>query len=114
MMSTDFALRLSAKSRLKDLFDAKTANVQNQLRRNMSKTVPLTLNKDERSAMNSRTSEQRGTKSAPTNDFPLDPMKHSPDSSVDNTADQDDLLQLDQGSYNELQADADDNLSVRS
>lgn len=114
MMSTDFALRLSAKSRLKDLFDAKTANVQNQLRRNMSKTVPLTLSKDERSALNSRTSEQRGTESAPTNEFPLDPMKHSPDSSVDNTADQDDLLQLDQGSYNELQADADDNLSVRS
>lgn len=114
MMSTEFALRSSAKSRLKDLFDAKTANVQNQLRRQISKTVPLVTSKDNTNISSGRSSARRGTKSAPTNDEQIDPSKHSPNSSIDNAADQDDLLLLDQPSYNDLQADMDDNISVRS
>lgn len=111
-MSKEFALRLSAKSRLKDLFEAKTANVQSQLRRQISKTVPLI--RDNTNGLHSRSSDRRGTKSAPTNDKQIDPSKHSPDSSIDNAADQDDLLLIDQPSYNDLQEDMDDNISVRS
>ena len=114
MMSSEFALRLSAKSRIKDLFDAKTANVQNQLRREISKTVPLVIRKDNTNATNSRSSDRRGTKSAPINELEIDPSKHSPDSSIENGADQDDLLLLDQNPYNDLQDDVDDNISVRS
>jgi hypothetical protein len=114
MMSSEFALRSSAKSRIKDLFDAKTANIQNQLRREISKTVPLIANNGNTSATNSRSSDRRGTKSAPTNDAQIDLSKHSPDSSVGNAADQEDLGLLEQNSYNDLQGDADDNISVRS
>ncbi|CAF3210006.1 unnamed protein product [Rotaria socialis] len=110
MMSNDFTLRLSAKSRIKDLFDAKTANIKNQLRRQISRTVPIATRKDNRNAVDGRSSDNRGTKSAPTND----PTKHSPDSSIDNIPDQDDILLLDQNSYNDLQGDVEDNMSVRS
>ena len=114
MMSSEFALRSSAKSRLKDLFDAKTANVQNQLRRQLSKTVPFTAPlKDKENGSNSRLSDRRGTKSAPSNDRQIDPSIHSPDSSIDNLQEQDDLLLLDRGSYNDGQ-DVEDNISVRS
>ncbi len=114
IMSSEFALRSSAKSRLKDLFDAKTTNVQNQLRRQISKTVPVVTPKDKSRVSNSRLSDRQGTKSAPTNNHPIDLSKHSPDSSIDNVAEQDDLLLLDQPSYNDLQGDIDDNISVRS
>ncbi len=113
-MSAEYALRLSAKSRLKDLFDAKTANVQNQLRRELSKTVPLPINGDNTNLSNSRLSDFHGTKSAPTRDQQIDPSKDSPDSSIDNGGEHDDLLLIDQASYNDLQGDADDNTSVRS
>ena len=63
---------------------------------------------------NSRSSDRHGTKSAPTNNHQIDLSKHSPDSSIDNAAEQDDLLLLDQPSYNDLQGDIDDNISVRS
>lgn len=115
MMSSEFSLRQSAKSRLKDLFDAKAANVQNQLRRQMSKTVPLTAPKEPGNGRTSQSSDRRGTKSAPTNDYPMDILKQSPDSSEDNLADQDDLLILEHPANNdELEDDMDDNLSVRS
>ncbi|CAF1030136.1 unnamed protein product [Rotaria sp. Silwood1] len=114
MMSSEFTLRLSAKSRIKDLFDAKTANIKNQLRRQISRTVPVFTRKDNTNRNDSRTSDRRGTKSAPTNDFQIDPSKHSPDSSIGNAPDQDDILLLDQNSYNDLQGDVDDNMSVRS
>jgi hypothetical protein len=114
MMSSEYTLRLSAKSRLKDLFDAKTTNIQNQLRRQISKTVPLTAGKDDTHLSNSRSSERHATKSAPTNDRPINPSKYSPDSSIDNAPDQDDMLLLDQNSYNDLQGDVEDNISVRS
>jgi hypothetical protein len=114
MMSSEFALRLSAKSRLKDLFDAKAANIQNQLRRQISKTVPLMGQKENTNIISSQSSERRGAKSAPTNDHQIDPSKESPDSSIDNGAEQDDLLLLDQPSYNDLQGDVEDNISVRS
>ena len=110
IMSTEFSLRLSAKSRLKDLFDAKTANIQNQLRRQISKTVPLPSREKNRDTPNSQSGDRRGAKSAPTND----PTRLSPDSSVENAADRDDLLIIDQPSYNDLQGDMDDNISVRS
>jgi len=113
-MSSEFALRLSAKSRLKDLFDAKTANVQNQLRRQISKTVPLITHKDNTMISDSPSTDLRGIKSAPTNDRKMDLSKHSPDSSIDNGGEQDDLLLLDQPSYNDLQEDIDDNISVAS
>ncbi len=114
MMSSEFALRLSAKSRIKDLFDAKTANVQNQLRRQISKTVPLITHKNNTKILNSRSNAYRGTKSAPINIHQIDPSKHSPDSSIDNAVDQEDVLVLDQRSYNDMQGDVDDNISVRS
>ena len=114
MMSSEFTMRLSAKSRLKDLFDAKTANVQNQLRRQISKTVPLVSRKENTNGRTSQSSDRRGTKSAPTNDHQIDPSKHSPDSGSENGAEQDDLLLLDQPSYNDLQGDGEDNISVRS
>lgn len=110
MMSAEFSLRSSAKSRLKDLFDAKQANVQNQLRREISKTVPTSTYQE--SSTNKPSS--RGAKSAPINDRLIDMSKHSPDSSVDHAAEQEDLLILDQPSYNNLQGDDDDNVSVRS
>ena len=114
IMSTDFSLRLSAKTRIKDLFDAKQTNVQNQLRRHMAKTVPVPTNRGEKNGNKNRTNEQRGARSAPTQDAPLDPLKHSPDSSIDNPADRDEILMMEQHSYNDLAADQDDNLSVRS
>jgi hypothetical protein len=114
IMSSEFALRSSAKSRIKDLFDAKAANIQNQLRREISKTIPLDTRKENTNTTNSQSSERRGIKSAPTNDAQADPSKHSPDSSIGNAADQDDLALLEQNSYNDLQGDADDNISVRS
>ena len=115
MMSSEFSLRQSAKSRLKDLFDAKAANIQNQLRRQMSKTVPLTAQKESTNGRSSQSSDHRGIKSAPTNDKAIDMLKQSPDSSEDNLADQDDLLVLEHPANNDdLEDDIDDNLSVRS
>jgi len=114
IMTSEFALRSSAKSRLKDLFDAKTTNVQSQLRRQLSKTVPVVTPKDKSRASNSRLGDRQGTKSAPTNDHQIDLSRHSPDSSIDNAAEQDDILLIDQSSYNDLQGDIDDNISVRS
>ena len=114
MMSTEFTLRLSAKSRIKDLFDAKAASIHSQLRRQISKTVPPVARKDRMSATDSRLNGVRTTKSAPTNDFHIDPSRYSPDSSVGNGLEHEDLIVLDQNSYNDLQEDADDNMSVRS
>lgn len=110
MMSSDFSLRLSAKSRIKDLFDAKTANVKNQLRRQISRTVPASSSKDTTNTIDGRSTDFRGTKSAPT----TDPLKRSPDSSIDNVQDQEDVLLLDHNSYNDLHGDVEDNMSVRS
>jgi len=114
MMSSEFALRLSAKLRLQELFDVKTTNIQNQLRRKISKTVPTATNTNNTNVSNSRSSDRRDTKSAPINDLQNDPMSHSPDSSIGNGADQDDLLLLDQNLSNDLQGDIDDNISIRS
>ncbi|CAF1335608.1 unnamed protein product [Rotaria sordida] len=114
IMSSEFSLRLSAKSRIQDLFDAKTTNVKNQLRQQISRTVPIVTRKDNTNINHSQTNDHRGAKSAPTNDFQIDPSKHSPDSSIDNTPYQEDILLLDQNSYNDLQGDVDDNMSVRS
>jgi len=117
MMSSEFSLRLSAKTRLKDLFESKQTSIQNQLRRQISKTVPVTAyqDTDRTSKPNSRSNNnQRSTKSAPINDRFIDALKHSPDSSVDHNDEQEDLLILDQPSYNDLQVEGDDNLSARS
>lgn len=114
IMSHDYSLRLSAKNRLKDLFESKKTNVQSQLRRYMSKTVPPMTNKADRSLLNSRIVDSRGTKSAPNNGNPIDFLKHSPDSSTGNPGDPDDFMLGEQNSYHDLNGDADDNLSVRS
>ncbi|CAF3298056.1 unnamed protein product [Rotaria socialis] len=85
-------------------------SIFDSLRRQISRTVPIATRKDNRNAVDGRSSDNRGTKSAPTND----PTKHSPDSSIDNIPDQEDILLLDQNSYNDLQGDVEDNMSVRS
>ncbi|CAF1536159.1 unnamed protein product [Adineta steineri] len=108
IMSTEFALRSSAKLRIKELFDAKTSNIQNQLRRQISKTLPTSAHTENTNRTLSRsTTMNRDAKSAPSNDFLNDPISQSPDSSIENGIDQDDLL-------NDLQGDMDDNISVRS
>ncbi|CAF0894713.1 unnamed protein product [Adineta ricciae] len=114
MMSSEFALRASAKLRIKELFDAKTANIQNQLRREISKTFPLSLRLDSADAPNSRLSDRRDRKSAPTNDLQIDPISQTPDSSIGNDADQDDVLLIDQNLSHDIHGDIDDNISVRS
>ena len=114
MMSSEFALRASAKLRIKELFDAKTSNIQNQLRREISKTLPLSLRLDSADAPNSRSSNRRDQKSAPSNDLQIDPMRQTPDSSIGNDADQDDVLLIDQNLSHDIHGDIDDNISVRS
>lgn len=114
MMSTEFALRQSAKSRIRDLFDAKTANVKNQLRRQISKTVPITSRKEKTNGLDSRLSDRRGTKSAPANDAEIDSSKHSPDSSIGNPGEQEDMILNDHNSYHDMPEDGDDNMSARS
>lgn len=80
----------------------------------MAKTVPLPASQASKDGTNSRLNDQRGIKSAPIADGTLNHLKHSPDSSVDNAAERDELLMMEQNSYNDLGADQDDNLSVRS
>lgn len=114
MMSSEFALRESAKMRLKELFDAKAANVQSQLRREISKTKPMSRQAESANAPYSRSSGRHDLKFAPSNELRIDPNSQTPDSSIGNDIDQDDLLLLDQNLSQEFPGDMDDNISVRS
>ena len=93
MMSSEYAVRQSAKARMRDLFELKTANVESQLRRHMSKTVPPFTNKIDRA------SGRCGTRSAPIRDPSSDLSKYTPDFAMD---------------PHDLPGDIDDNISIRS
>ena len=93
MMSSEYAVRQSAKARMRDLFELKTANIESQLRRHMSKTVPPLASKIDRA------SGRCGTRSAPIRDPSSDLLNYTPDSSMD---------------PHDLQGDMDDNVSIRS
>jgi hypothetical protein len=113
MMSSNFSIRQSAQNRIKDLLDSKAANIQNQLRRQISKTIPVSIVQDDRTSLNSQSSNQHGSKPAPINDLLVNPLKYSSAASI---VDHDDLLLINQSSYNELPMDDDDddNISVQS
>ncbi|CAF0904939.1 unnamed protein product, partial [Didymodactylos carnosus] len=115
IQTSEFKLRLSAKSRLKDLFQANNTSTKDQLRRQLSRTVPLIERKSVRSSngknpeTNDSRNHNRSSKSAPTHDI-YQLSLQSPDSSIANEPD--DLL-LDRAS-SELRGELDDAISIRS